>query len=173
MILAGSVFGPRPGLSIVAVDNIQSQAFARRDPVPRNFDDEIATQLRTQSFARHDPQIPEVLAGTNITLVRNARGVVVSASGGGGSFAATQVTLTLPYPAKRSHVVNVIDAAVLTTAFKIIPVLAGSDDNSTNESNMTDLLTIVGQPLVGSINFKLEFLTPAAGPFLVNYAIAA
>jgi hypothetical protein len=51
--------------------------------------------------------------------------------------------------------------------------LAGSDDNSTNESNMTDLLQLAAQPKPGSIDFKLNFLTPTAGPFLVNYSVAA
>jgi hypothetical protein len=94
------------------------------------------------------------------------------ASGAGGGFSATQVTINLPYPAKRSHTVNVIDAAVATTS-KILPALAGSDDNSTNESNMTDVLQLAAQPKTGSIDFKFEFLTPAAGPFLVNYAVSA
>jgi hypothetical protein len=82
------------------------------------------------------------------------------------------VTLTLPFPARYSHVVNVVDAAVAATS-KIMATLAGSDDNSTNESNMTDLLQLAAQPKPGSIDFKLNFLTPTAGPFLVNYSVAA
>lgn len=92
------------------------------------------------------------------------------AGGGGGS--TTQVTLTLPYPAKHSHVINAVDATVTATS-KIMATLAGSDDNSTNGSNMADLLQLAAQPKTGSIDFKLNFLTPTAGPFLVNYSVAA
>jgi hypothetical protein len=105
-------------------------------------------------------------------FLRRVGTAVIGAAPGAGSFTAAQVTLSLPYPAKHDHVVNVVDAAATATS-KVVPTLAGSDDNSTNGSNMTDLLQLAAQPKTGSIDFKLSFLTPAAGPFLVNYAMSS
>jgi hypothetical protein len=56
---------------------------------------------------------------------------------------------------------------------KIMPTLAGSPDTAANGSNMADLLQLVGEPKAGSIDFKLSFLTPTAGPFVINYAVSS
>lgn len=115
-------------------------------------------------------------AGTNGTNgAAGATGATGStgATGAAGQNASfTQTTLDLPYPAKMSHEISVADAGI-SAASKVMASLAGSDDNSTNGANMTDLLQLTAQPRSGSILFKLNFLTPTAGPFLVNYSAAA
>lgn len=92
------------------------------------------------------------------------------AGGGGGSF--TAVTLSMPYPAKLTQRVNVIDAAVTVTS-KILVSVAGVAETATNTSDFNDLQSVVGIPLAGSIDFLLGFGLPNAGPLAVNYAVSA
>lgn len=90
----------------------------------------------------------------------------------GGSFSATQTTVTLPYPARSTHTVNVVDAAITATD-KLILSLAGVSDNQANAADGIDPLGWSARPLTGSFDLSISFLTPTAGPLVVNYARAA
>lgn len=94
------------------------------------------------------------------------------AAAGGGSFSATQTTVTLPYPASRRHSVNVVDAAMAATD-KILVSLAGVAETQTNASDAVDPLAMQALANAGSFDFQISFLTPAAGPILINYARAS
>lgn len=78
----------------------------------------------------------------------------------------------MPYPAKLTQRVNVIDAAV-TALSKIIPSVAGVAETATNTADFNDLQSLVGIPLAGSIDFVLAFDRPNAGPIAIHYSASA
>lgn len=79
-----------------------------------------------------------------------------------------QAIVALPYPAKLSHTVNVVDAAVTATS-KLLVTLAGVADTQTNAGLLIWSLSAV--PLTGSFNVHVESPRPIAGPLVINYAI--
>jgi hypothetical protein len=83
----------------------------------------------------------------------------------------TAATLTLPFPANRSYTVNVVDGTV-TGASKILVALAGAPDTAENDGDSLELFSLSGVPKAGSIDFKLNFLVPAAGSVPINYMVA-
>lgn len=91
---------------------------------------------------------------------------------GASAFTATQVTVNLPYPGSRRHVVNVIDAAITATD-KIVVSLAGVAETQTNASDGIDPLGFSALAKAGSFDFLIAFDTPAAGPLVINYARSA
>lgn len=114
----------------------------------------------------------EAEAGTLTTIRRWTPERVkqaIAALGGGAGFSATQTIVTLPYPAKHSHVVNVIDAAMGSTN-KVVLSLAGVADTQANASDGIDPLGYRAFPKTGSFDLQISFLTPAAGPLVINYA---
>lgn len=111
--------------------------------------------------------------GAGVTASRATNTVTVNISGGGGgSFSATRVTVDLPYPASRRHVVNVADAA-MTATDRIILSLAGVAETQANASDAIDPLSMRAVALAGSFDFQISFLTPTAGPVAIDYARAA
>jgi hypothetical protein len=78
----------------------------------------------------------------------------------------------MPYPAKLTQRVNVIDAAV-TGSSKILVSVAGVAESATNTADFNDLQSISGIPLTGSIDFLLSFDRPNAGPLAINYAVSS
>lgn len=64
---------------------IASQVFGRFVR-PWTPSDDIAARV----FEPHRQHVPEIQAGTNITIVRNALGHVISSSGGGGGLSLGQ-----------------------------------------------------------------------------------
>lgn len=110
--------------------------------------------------------------GAGVTASRAANKVTVNVSGAAGAFTATAVTINMPYPAKTTQRVNVVDAAVTATS-KIVPVVAGVAETAINTSDFNDLESLVGFPLAGSIDFILSFIRPNAGPLAINYAVSA
>lgn len=110
--------------------------------------------------------IQEIVLGTNLTMV----GTTLNATGGSGSFSATQVVVNLPYPAKRSHRVIVTDGTVSPSS-KLIVNLAGVSDLLANVSDDIDLLFLTAVPQSGQFELQASFLVPHAGPFTINYAI--
>jgi hypothetical protein len=68
--------------------------------------------------------------------------------------------------------VNVIDAAMIATD-KILVSLAGVAETQANASDSVDPLAMQALAKAGSFDFQVSFLTPAAGPLVVNYTRSA
>lgn len=88
------------------------------------------------------------------------------------SFAATRVSVMIPYPARRAATVNVVDVAITATS-KIIVSLAGSPATDTNDADTIDLLSLSALAKTGSMDVTFNFLVPHGGPIAINYAVAA
>lgn len=101
-----------------------------------------------------------------------ADGTFAAPPGGAGAFAVTQAIVSPPYPASRRHTVNVVDAAMAATD-KILVSLAGVAETQANASDSVDPLSMQALPKAGSFDLQLSFLTPAAGPIVINYSRAA
>lgn len=88
---------------------------------------------------------------------------------GGGT--TTRVMATVPFPAKRSATVNVVDATILVTS-RIVVCLAGSADSAENDADSVELLGLSAYAKTGSMDVRFNFLTPHAGSFPINYSVA-
>lgn len=122
-----------------------------------------ASQTTTGTFA-----MARLASGTptGSKFVRDDGTLAVPA---GGSFAATQATVTLPY-SSCTHSVNVVDATV-TPASKIVLSLAGVPETDTNSGDAVDLIAMQAVPGSGAFTFQASFLTPAGGPLTINYGV--
>ena len=108
--------------------------------------------------------------GAGVTVTDTGGKTQVSIPGGAGSFTVTSVTVDLPYPARRSHRVTVTDAAV-TGSSKIMLCLAGVPDTQANGDDASEPLSMSAIPGTGSFLFCANFLTPIAGPLIINYTL--
>ena len=111
-----------------------------------------------------DPQ--EITLGTNLSM---AGTTLNAAAGGGGTI--TQVTATLPYPAQRSNVINIIDATMAATD-KILVTLAGVADTQAN-AGFIEVLYLAAVAKAGSFDLVIETRVPEGGPVVINYSRAA
>jgi len=80
--------------------------------------------------------------------------------------------VTLPFPAQRRQVVNVVDAAMAATD-KIVLSLAGVPETQANSSDSVDVLSMQGLAKAGSFDLQVNFRDPTAGALVVNYMRAA
>jgi len=108
----------------------------------------------------------EITLGTNLTMV----GTTLNAAAGGGG-TITQVTATLPYPAQRSNVINILDAA-MTATDKILVTLAGVADTQDN-AGFIEVLYLAAIAKAGSFDLVIETRVPEGGPVVINYSRAA
>jgi len=127
---------------------------------------EVQDEGTTQGYVS---TINAVGAGVVASVSGNV-GTLTISGGGGGSFAMTQATVTLPSPAKQDHLVVVTDAAV-TGSSKILVTLAGVDETNVNTPETATAFVLAGIPAAGSFTFIGAFAQPISGPLVIHYAL--
>jgi hypothetical protein len=138
----------------------------------------VLTVTGSSGVATQDEGVP---LGTATTLNFTGAGVtasgapttVVNIPGGGGSFTATKVTVTLPAPAKRNHRgITVTDAAVTATD-KVDVWLHGVAETNVNTIETAECCGLGAVAAAGQFEFQADFLQPISGPLVIDYARAA
>jgi len=109
----------------------------------------------------HPPRIPEVQAGTNVTLAHNARGPVISASGGGGSVTVVEVEIDFGTKPVFDALFTVVDASV-NAASKVTVTESGKTATGRTQGD-AQWDSIDGAALPGAGSFQL-FCTASPGP---------
>ena len=105
-----------------------------------------------------------------VAAVTGHTATVTIAGGGGGGGSATRVLLAIPFPAKREHTINVIDASITTTD-KINSWLSGLAPEVVGSGDAVDMFNIQPIAKAGSVDFVFSFLTPFAGSLSVDYMV--
>lgn len=115
-----------------------------------------------------------LIEGANITITAAddpvSEEVDITIAAGAGSFAATRVVATAAFPAKRTQVINVVDAAV-TALSKVLAWVAGIADGQPDGGDLIDLETMHAVAKAGSFDLEMTFHTPWAGSLTIDYVI--
>lgn len=127
--------------------------------------------LAVQSYLEHQPRIPKVQAGSNVTVVENALGPVISASGGAGSANAAEVSIDLGTSGGLIFTTTVTGQAWVASGTKIVvsPAPTAADGQTVETYFAAGFIAMISNKVVGT-GFDLTVYSPngATGIFRFN-----